>query len=107
MHSEDSRESVTSNTDDHAPLGTRSDAAAAFAGADEDVGAAELVMVTIVVEGGEGVDGLDVADEAAPFATLDRVALVLPDVEIAVSIMRLLAVGAASPLARKHITGEY
>ena len=94
MHSEDSRESATSNTDDHAPLGTRSDGAAALDGAGEDVGAAELVLVTCtVVVGGEEVEGFAVVvEEAAPFATLVWVALPVP-------VMRLLAVGAASPLA--------
>ena len=94
MHSEDSRENATSNTDEYTPLGTRSDAAAAFEGAEEEVGAAELVWVTVVVRGVE-VEGFAVAvEEAAPFAVLDRVAL-------PVSVIRLLAVGAASPLDSK------
>ena len=109
MHSDDSRGSVTSSTDDQTPLGIRSDAAAAFECADsEAVGAEELVTVTTVV-GGEDVDGPDVAVEAAPFATLESVAvavaaeveLELPDVELPTSVIRLLAVGAASPLAEK------
>ena len=105
MHSEDSRESAISNTDDHAPLGTRSEAAAPFACADdEDVGAAALVTVTTVV-GGEVVEGLDVAVEATPFATLDWVELEPLGVELLPSVMRLLAVGAASPLA-ENTTGR-
>ena len=95
---ENNKESVTSTTEDHAPPGVRKDAAAEFLEFDDCVDVAAESVEVIVVTGEPVEEGFDVGVEAALFAVLDWPAAA---VEEAPSVMRLLAVGAESALAKE------